>query len=194
MTIEGTVSRTIGNNPMAIGAQGPDFPLVLDMATSVASLGRVHMWRGEGKPLPAEWVVGGVDRAQDVVLRHFGGAKGSGLAIMLEVLSGVLSGAGPHRLMTYDARKESDGAVHTQIAIDAQRLSSPARWEQNIRELVARLRSADRAPGVDEVRLPGERAWQETLKRRRDGIPIDPGTVKALDDIAREVGTSVPWE
>lgn len=194
MTIEGTVSRTIGNNPVSIGAPGPDFPLVLDMATSVASLGRIGMRRREGKPLPDEWVVQDAEHMRTLVLRHFGGAKGSGLAIMLEVLSGILSGAGAHRLLTYDARRESDGSAHTQIAIDIGRMLSRDRYDEQVRELVTRLKSAERAPGVDEVRVPGERAWQETLRRRRDGIPLEDDTVKALDEVAREIGTAVPWE
>lgn len=193
MTIEGTTSRTIGNNPIAIGAPGPDFPMVLDMATSVASLGRIGMRRRDGKPLPDEWVVQETDRTRDLILRHFGGAKGSGLAIMLEVLSGVLSGAGAHRLLNYNAREESDGAAHTQIAIDTDLVQSRDRYDEHMRELVARLKSAECAPGVNEVRLPGERAWRETLERRQNGIPIDDDTAKALDGIATEIGTAVPW-
>lgn len=193
MTIEGTVGRTVGNNPLAIGAPGPLFPVVLDMATSVASLGRIGVARREGKALPEEWIVQNSDQMRNMVLRHFGGAKGSGLAVMLEILTGVLSGEGMHRALNYNAREEPDRATHTQIAIAPDLILPRDRFLDAIGEMIRRLKAADRAPGVEEVRLPGERAWRETLKRRRDGIPLDEEVVKSLDDAARELGTTVPW-
>ena len=195
MTVEGTVSRTIGNNPMAIGAPGPEFPVVLDMATSVASLGRIWMTRRKGEPIPDEWVLQPADATRETVLRHFGGAKGSGLAIMLEVLTSVCSGAGvPRDMRLHSPRSQADHTVHTQVAIDVSRALPREQYADAMTGLIARLRAAERAPGVEEVRLPGERAWRETLKRRREGIPLEEDIVKSLEEIAAEIGTAVPWE
>ena len=60
--------------------------------------------------------------------------------------------------------------------------------------LIGELKAATPAPGVDEVLLPGERAWRATQKHRAEGIPLDEGTVHALDAVAKEAGTALEWE
>jgi len=197
MALEGSVSRTIGNNPMAIGAPGPEFPVVLDMAMSVASGARIGMMRRNGKAIPDEWFVAGGDPAGRRIMRPFGGPKGSGLAVMVEVITGVLAGGG----MLSDQSPGSgfsksipDNCCHALIAVNLKALMPEERYESAMRRLVRELKSGERAPGVEEVRLPGERAWRETLKRRREGIPLEEETVQSLEEIAAEIGTAVPWE
>ena len=194
MSIEGTEERAIGNNPVAFAVPTPDFPMVLDMATSVASIGKIGMTRAAGKPVPDDWLVKERDDVGRMVLRHFGGAKGSGFAIMMEVLTGVLSGGAVLSDIRFDNdRVEPHRAVHTQIAIRPDAILPEGVFEERAKRLVDELHAAPTAPGVDEILLPGERAWRETVKRRRDGIPIAGPAAERLDEAAAEVGETIDW-
>jgi len=194
MTIEGTLDRTVGNNPMAIGAPAPDFPLVLDMATSVASIGKIGMTRRVGGIIPDEWLVTAKDESGYQVLRHFGGAKGSGLAVILEVLTGVLSGGSVMSGINFtNPMTESNGVTATQVVINPTKLISSDEYEDSMQRMVAELKEAKPGPGVKEVLLPGERAWRQTLECRQNGIPLEDDVVESLEEIADRVGTEIPW-
>jgi LDH2 family malate/lactate/ureidoglycolate dehydrogenase len=195
MTIEGTLSRVMGNNPIAIGAPAREFPIVLDMATSVASIGKIGMTRRAGKPIPDEWLVTDKDESGHQVLRHFGGAKGSGLAIILEVLTGVLAGGKILSDINFtNPLKESNDVTATQVAINPALLLSEEHYHDAMSHIVAELKSAPPVDGLDEVLLPGERAWRATEKHRMEGIPVDEDAVEDFESIAKEAGTTISWE
>ena len=196
MAVHGAAVRSIGNNPMAIGAPGPDFPVVLDMAMSVSSGGRIGAMRRRGEPVPEEWLVRGPDPGARPAMRPFAGPKGSGLAVMVEVLTGVLSGGGILSDLCVGggfSPTQPDNCSLTHIAIDAKALVPPDQYDEAMRRLVAQLKGVRRAPGVDEIRLPGERAWRESERRRKEGIPLDQHTFEALEELAEEVGVRLDW-
>jgi len=84
MAVEGAVVRTIGGNPLAFGAPGPDFPMIFDIAMTVAAGGRVARMRRAGEPVPDEWFIPSSGPDDRPAFRPFGGPKGSGLAVMME--------------------------------------------------------------------------------------------------------------
>ena len=197
VAIEGAVSRVIGNNPLAIGAPSPEFPLVLDMAMSIASGGRVAMMRRRGGAIPNEWFVSAGESDHRLAFRPFGAAKGSGLAIMMEVLTGVLAGGAILSDLSVGAGFSEtlpDKCCHTLIAVNVEAVLAKGHYDAAMIRLVEELKQAPPAPGVKEVLLPGERAWRATLKHRREGIPLEADTVRALEDMAAELGTSIEWE
>jgi L-2-hydroxycarboxylate dehydrogenase (NAD+) len=194
MSIEGTEDRVIGNNPVAFGIPTPEYPMVLDMATSVASIGKIGMTRRAGIEVPAEWLVKERDDSGKMVLRHFGGAKGSGFAIMMEALTGALAGGAVLSDIRFDRdRIEPQGAVHTQIAIDPSRILPDGEFAERAKHMVDELHTARPAPSFEEVLLPGERAWRETLRRRRDGIPMEPDAVERLEEAGTKIGVDIHW-
>ncbi len=195
MTIEGTNERAVGNNPFAIAIPTPDFPLVLDMATSVASIGRIGLTRRAGKPVPPEWLVQEKDATGRMVLRHFGGPKGSGLAIMTEALTSVLAGGSVLHEIRFDRdRIEPQGVSHTQIAVNPAAILPDGAFAEHAKRMVDELHAAPPAHGVEEILLPGERAWRETCKHRAEGIPIEPDTVQRLEELGTELGVSIEWD
>lgn len=195
MTIEGAAERAIGNNPFAIGIPTPEFPMVLDMATSVASIGKIGMTRRAGREIPESWLVKDADDTGRMVLRHFGGPKGSGLAIMTEALTGVLSGGRILNEIAFNRdAEEPHGVTHTQIAIDPESILPAGAFAERAKQLVDELHAAPLAPGFDEILLPGERAWRETLRQWRDGIALEPDAAERLDETAAELGVALPWE
>lgn len=195
MTIEGTEERTIGNNPLAIGLPTPDFPMVLDMATSVASIGKIGMTRRAGKEIPESWLVKERDDSGHMVLRHFGGPKGSGLAIMTEVITGALAGGKILSEIQFSRdQEEPHGVTHTQIAINPEAILPDGAFAERAKTMVDELHRAPLAPGFDEILLPGERAWRETVRARSEGIPVDADTVDRFETLASDLGVELDWE
>jgi LDH2 family malate/lactate/ureidoglycolate dehydrogenase len=193
MHIAGGISRSIGNNPMAIGAPGPDFPVVLDMAMSVVAGSKIGQASKAGKPIPPEWFLKSPDGK--TVFRPFAGPKGSGLAIMIEILTAVLGGGA---VLSQQGgagfnKQVADGCSHTQIAIDLRKLIPADEYDDHMRFLVNELHEAETAPGVDEIRLPGERTWKAYQERIVSGIPISTDVIDAIDEAASEVDVSIDW-
>lgn len=195
MAVYGTKSRCIGNNPMAIGAPHRAFPVVLDMALSISSFGRIHTMKRNGDPVPDEWYAVPPEPGKDAVLRAMGGPKGSGLAIMVEILTSVVAGGAiPWDMRPFKSTEKNDGTTHTMIALDVRRLVPEDQYEETLDRFVEQLKTAERVEGVNEVILPGELEWRSTLKKRAEGIPLDADVVESLDNVAAFLGTAVPWE
>jgi LDH2 family malate/lactate/ureidoglycolate dehydrogenase len=194
MAVYGTQSRCIGNNPMAIGAPGKSFPVVLDMALSISSFGRIGTMKRLGQEVPDDWYAVPPEPGKDAVLRAMGGPKGSGLAIMVEVLTSVMAGGAiPWDMRPFKGNGKNDGTTHTMIAVDVRRMVPEEEYEETMMQLVTQLKSAERVEGVDDVRIPGEYEWQSTMKLRAEGIPLDDEVVRSLNNVAQEIGTEVPW-
>ena len=196
MAVHGAAEGAVGNNPFAFGAPGKQFPIVLDMAMSVASGGRMGMMRRRGEPIPDEWIIKSEDRGGRGAARPFGGPKGSGLAVMTEILTGVLAGGGllkDLRVGSGYSAERPDNNSHTQIAINLKALVPEDQYDASIARLVEEIKGAKRAPDVDEILLPGERTWRTKQKRLAEGIPLDETTVGELEKVAGEVGVKTPW-
>ena len=197
MAAHGAAEGTVGNNPMAIGAPGPEFPVVLDMAMSIASGGRMGMMRMRGEAIPEEWVIKPKEGQRRGAAKPFGGPKGSGLAVMIEILTGVLAGGGLLKDLRIGAgynEKLPDNNSHTQVAINLKALVSDEEYDASMNRLIHDMKSAQCAPGFDEVLLPGERAWRNYQKRIVEGIPLDERIVQSLEEVAQQLGVSVSWD
>jgi len=196
MAYTGTVSRSIGNNPMAWGAPGGRFPIVLDMAMSVASGGRMGMMRRRGEEMPEEWIVRHPDPTRRPVQRPFGDYKGAGLAVMNELLTGLLAGGPTLKGLGKGAgfnREIPDNVSFVNVAIDVRRLFSEEEYDQRIRRMVDELKAAEKDDNTGEILMPGERAWLESEKRRREGIPLDEDGVRMFEETAEELGVDITW-
>jgi LDH2 family malate/lactate/ureidoglycolate dehydrogenase len=122
-----------------------------------------------------------------------GGYKGYALAVLVEVLSGVLSGSGVgHAIgrLYEDARPQDVGHFH--LAIDAGRLAGRERAAEQLGRLLADLKQIPPAPGHDEVLVPGEPEARARAERERDGIPLPPTLWTTLEALSGELGVSSP--
>jgi LDH2 family malate/lactate/ureidoglycolate dehydrogenase len=165
----------------------------LDMAMSVVAGSKVGAMRKSGKPVPPEWVFKDADGKS--VFRPFAGPKGSGLAIMIEILTAVLGGGA---VLSQQGgagfnKAVADGCSHTQIAIDLRKLIPADEYDDHMRFLVNELHEAETAPGVDEIRLPGERTWKTYQQRLVNGIPMADVVIESIDEAASEIGVSIDW-
>lgn len=120
------------------------------------------------------------------------GAKGFGLAIMVELLSGVLTGAGVSGEIAsmYADLDRSGNNGHLLLAIDIARWMPLEHFEQRTEALGAMLMGSD-AGSV--VRLPGDERWQEYDLSAREGILIEPHTLTGLGQLARSLGVALDW-
>lgn len=178
-------SARLGTNPIAMAVPGSDpHRWQLDMATATVAVGKLANAAHYGlKSIPAYW--GFVDAdgkpttdtaaAQKGLPTPIGGYKGTGLAMMVEVLCVVLGG-GPiaNEVPTFRGRTSKDPLEisHSFLAIDPKRFLPLAEFETRMARLKDLMKSSETAPGYDEVLVAGEPEWRTAEERRRDGIPI----------------------
>jgi LDH2 family malate/lactate/ureidoglycolate dehydrogenase len=186
----GSTKPVVGNNPLAIAApRGEHPPVVLDMAMSQAAVGKIGTYLREGKPVPPGW---GLDSAgcstgdaaailASGKLLPFGDYKGVGLAVMMELLTGVLAG-GPlsQEIGRHDATGLDPDTTKLFLALDVGAFVDPGRFAQRIEDLIALIRATE--PGL-AILLPGERGWQTRDRYRVEGIPIHADIVASLKTI-----------
>jgi LDH2 family malate/lactate/ureidoglycolate dehydrogenase len=195
MAPTGGTSRLVANNPLAYSfPTGKGWPLALDMATSVVAGSRLLMAIERGEKIPLGWALDKDGqptddprdwRERDGLLAPVGGPKGYGLAVVLEILTGVLSGGhfGPRR-----GQPGSIGTSQFFLAVRTDRFMPLGTFVQRVDHLIDEIKGSALAPGVAEVFLPGE--IEAGLKRERlaGGVPLDRSTVAALDGLAADLG------
>ena len=196
----GGVARRMSPSPLAIAVPGgPDFPLVLDMTTSVTAEGKVRVKRARGEKLPEGWIIDAAGRPStnpaDLYgpppgsLTPLGGAagyKGFGLAFMIDILSGALGGAGCSRP---DPPPLRGNGVFLE-AIDPRAFGVGETFSQQVAAFVGYVTSPPVAPGFDRIRIPGEVEHEARQQRLREGIPIEDDTWRSLQSAAAELGLS----
>jgi LDH2 family malate/lactate/ureidoglycolate dehydrogenase len=177
----GTEPR-LATNPLAIGIPRAGAPhLVVDMATSVAAHGIIRVRERRGEEVPPEW-------RSEGALQPLGGAKGTGLALAVDVLAGILTGTG----FSHDPGERPDLQGFFVVALDPWRFVQPERFEADVEALVAWVKTAPPAPGFDEVLVPGESAARAAARNTQEGVPVDDATWSELAALAEELGIPLP--
>jgi LDH2 family malate/lactate/ureidoglycolate dehydrogenase len=184
----GGVTPALGNNPFALaipGGQGP--ALVLDMSVIATHPQGVA---GEGET-STRGPIGSAFMPRPVIGEH----KGYGLALVLEVLTGVLTGAGfgqdhtPERLETPAARHNLG---HLFGALDPTLFMPLEQFGARIDRLRTEIKQGQRAPGVERLLLPGELEHERRETRRREGIPVHDDTPNVLRTFCETLGLDSP--
>jgi LDH2 family malate/lactate/ureidoglycolate dehydrogenase len=202
MPAPGGAQAVVGNNPLAVAvpaAEGAE-PIVLDIALSEAALGKIRLAAQEGREIPSNWATDAMGRpttnpeaAIAGLLLPIGLHKGFGLALIVDVLTGVLSGGGFGRRVKglYADVAAPNDAAHLFLALDVAAFGPVGEFHERVATLAAEVTGADRAPGVDRVYLPGERAAERHAAAARRGVIVDRSTLEALRAAAR--GAGLPW-
>ncbi|KAI5917159.1 Malate/L-lactate dehydrogenase [Camillea tinctor] len=193
----GGKSKLLGVSPIACGAPGgKEKPFILDMAPSVAARGKIYKAKRRGEKIPSDWALdsGGrptddPDAALGGVMLPMGGPKGSGLAIMMDVFSGVLSGSAfaGHVTGPYDPSKASD-VGHFFVTIKPDLFMSLDEFRERMDYLHQRVVNSDKAAGVDRIYFPGEIEQLLQEERERTGIPLVQAEIDILNQEAKRVG------
>ncbi|OYT31670.1 MAG: malate dehydrogenase [Thermofilum sp. ex4484_79] len=205
-----TVERIIGTNPIAVAVPKLEPPPILfDAATSVVPVGKIEIYAKQGKKIPSGWVI---DRKGNIlhgdaapILKKIktheaallplgglgeehGGHKGSGLSFVIDIISGVLSGAAWGLHVGYTVGKKPSNVGHAFIAIDIEAFMSREEFNDRINRYVMEIKSSKKHPKADRIWIPGEKAWLTMETRKKIGIPLHKNVYKELTDIGMEVG------
>lgn len=178
----GGLAGRLSTNPMSIAVPNSgDFPLVLDIATSVAPEGRIRALKAEGRPTPDGWLIDHTGRPTtnpaDLygpprgAILPFGGHKGFGLALLIDALAGGLSGAGCCTRADAPSEGCTDGVLFMAIQPDAFVPSET--FAGQVQQLIAHVKSSPPMPGVSQVLVPGEQEARLRQRGEREGIWID---------------------
>lgn len=200
----GGTDLLLGTNPIAISAPSGDAdPFVLDMATTVAAMGKIKVLAQRGGLMPEGWMVGRdgaplTDPAQRSAgfLLPIGGAKGFGLSVAIGLLAGVLNGAafGSDVVeFTSDTTSETNtGQFVMALNVEAFGLSRD-QFAAAAARVFAEMRASEPLPGHDPVRLPGDGKSAAAEARRTAGVVLNPALREDLQQLAGEVGIADPF-
>jgi len=197
----GSTEKLLGNQAYALGCPaGRHAPIIFDAATTSVSWVGIHEHEARGERLPpgvALDVAGKptTDPAEALagILLPAGGHRGYGLALMWEILTGVLSG-GEHFAPLPDDMTAA-GVAHQStflLAIDPAASMPYERFAERVDALIDRIHACPPAPGVDRVYVPGERGADVAAVRERDGIPLSDRRVDELRTLSRDLGIPLP--
>jgi uncharacterized oxidoreductase len=179
----------VPTNPIAIAIPTRAEPIVADLATSAVAEGKVRLAKVKGEQIPPGWVFdpNGAWSSDPNDLYGAGslaplggeqGHKGYSLAVAMDLLGGILSGAGSGLM----SKRYGNGLL-LQV-IDPGTFTDAADYQRRIDDYVAYLKSARRRPGVDEVLIPGEIERQRMVERRRGGLELSDGVRHMLQELA----------
>jgi LDH2 family malate/lactate/ureidoglycolate dehydrogenase len=198
----GGLDMLLSTNPIAAAIPaGDEPPIVLDMATTVAAYGKVKTKALRGEMMPEGWMIDREGkpltdpaRAEEGMLLPLGGMeagyKGFGLAMIIGLLAGTLGGAAMGKDVI-DFNHDDDSVTNTGQAICAINISAFGdvdAFKSSVDTLIRDIRGSRRMPGVERITLPGERSEATRVARARDGIPIAPALMRALDQLAGDLG------
>jgi len=193
--------RFLGTNPFAIGIPAGSPPhLIFDASSSVAARGKIIAAAKANQPIPAGWAldpkgIPTTDPHEALLgaVLPFGGAKGSAISFLIDVLSGVLTSAafGP-RLNTLENLKALQDVGHVMIAIRRDLFISTEEFNGRIKELFAMLTASPPVPGVERVLLPGEPELRAEAQNRELGISLSKEVVEELLDLGNRAGVTFP--
>jgi L-2-hydroxycarboxylate dehydrogenase (NAD+) len=190
----GGMEVLLSTNPIAIAVPGSRHPsIVLDMATTNTAFGKIRLKAQRNEPMPEGWMIDrqgqpltDPKRASEGFLVPVGGPKGYGLALMFGLLAGTLNGAAFGRDVidyTVDSKTPSNTGQAV-VALNIAAFADVQVFKRNVNEVWDVMKSCPTLPGVDEVRLPGERSERLFQERMLQGVPLGAELRKVLDDLA----------
>jgi LDH2 family malate/lactate/ureidoglycolate dehydrogenase len=188
--------KRVGTNPWSISAPaGRHPPLVLDVANTAVARGKIYLARQHGESIPAGWAINvagepTTDAAEALagLILPMAGHKGYGIAVMMDVLAGVLSASsfGEDVSGPYQADRRS-GCGHLMVALDIKAFIPPAQFDQRVELMIARLKATPPAAGATEVLVPGEPEARCAADNRQRGLELPAQTRNDLQALGREL-------
>jgi LDH2 family malate/lactate/ureidoglycolate dehydrogenase len=197
----GSYEAYLGTNPIALGCPtGRDFPIVIDLATSHVARGNIIAAAREGQPIPEGWALDAAgnpttdaEAALDGSVLPLGGVKGYALALLVDMLSGVLSGAGFGTGVgsMYKDFTRPANVGHLVGAIDPAAFMPIDDFGARVATMIDEIHAKPTAPGFDAVCVPGEIEAARRLTRAKEGVPLTADVVSALRNLAE--GAGIEW-
>jgi len=203
MAAWGGYGTNITNAPLAFAIPAGKCPaIVLDISMSAVSGGRVRLAAKKGQKIPSDWVVDKEGRPTENpndlpnggALLPMGMHKGYGMAVVAEVLNGILPG-GPFLggvILWFANPEKHSNTGHMLMAIDVSKFRDLADFKANVDQLIAQLKATPTMEGFKEILIPGEIEFRKAAEHIRAGIPLAEQVMDDLRELARELG--VPFD
>jgi ureidoglycolate dehydrogenase (NAD+) len=199
MAYAGSRVPGVSTNPLAIAVPGEGHrPLMLDMSTATVSNGKILSARDAGEQVPEGWGLDADGRPTTdpnllKTLLPLGGAKGSGMSVMIECLISLFVGMPLVEPVLSSGKPLAGRPLNgLAVAVDIAAFGDPASFRQRVDELAAVLVGLPRAEGVERIFAPGERGDAVLAEREASGIPLPPGTWDRLSEVADSLGVAMP--
>lgn len=197
VTAPGARGAVTGTNPLAYAIPANRHPpIILDMAISTVAGGKVMAAKALGQPIPDHWIVDRQGRPttdpakflDGGALLPMGGHKGYGLALLIEALSGFVSGAAStwgikSWVLADPALPTGHGAAF--LAIDPRCINPEGPFRARVDALIDEIHAAPRAEGSERIFVPGEREWDNYQRSIDDGIALPADVWATLTEAAR---------
>jgi LDH2 family malate/lactate/ureidoglycolate dehydrogenase len=204
MPAPGGAERVVGNNPIAIALPtAGEIPILLDMATSEAAMGKIRLAEKAKESIPPTWAVTAqgmptTDPGEAItgMLLPAGGAKGFGLSFLIDLMCGLLSqgATGSQVRPLYGDFSVPYDCSHLFIAIEAAHFCDTDWFRQQAGAAAEHIRAGARAPGVERLFVPGEPEWRRR-QQSAGNVQLQPSVIAMLMRFANELGvTNAPFD
>jgi ureidoglycolate dehydrogenase (NAD+) len=199
MVVPGARGHVIGNNPMAYAVPaGDEFPVLLDIALSAVAAGKIYAMKALGQPIPPNWITDadGLPTSDAKDWPHSGsmvpmaGHKGYGIALLIEVLAGVLTGAGvlgevKSWIWNSDQVSRLGQAF---MVINVGEIIPIGVFKHRVDEVIREIRQSPKAKGAERVYAPGEIEWEKREDALKNGIPLPEQVLADLERVGEQLG------
>ena len=197
VAVPGSKGAVLGTNPISYAIPtGTERTIFLDIATSVVAASKIFAAKANGKMIPKEWLLDaeGVPTSNpnnypsEGALLPMAGHKGYGIALLVEILTGLLSGgAFGQELVSWLRGPEAVNQSFTFIAIDIPSFIDSKVFFERIQSLARQITTAPKAPGVDRIYLPGEKEWDNRERALREGLSLPHDVLENLRGLAEDL-------
>jgi len=198
MAYAGARVPSLSTSPLALAVPGgPEGVLMLDMASSVVSNGRLKQAGRKGETIPLGWALDHAgqptrDPAAAAVVLPMGGPKGAGLGLLFECMSSLIAGTPLLSAMLGPGGKSFHMQSETLIAIDVSKFRALGDFDADVTALVETMRALPRAQENEPIRMPGERGEAEARRRAGEGVPLSARLLDQLRELAAAAGVAPP--
>ncbi|MCL1940462.1 MAG: Ldh family oxidoreductase [Synergistaceae bacterium] len=194
----GSAEAFLGTNPIAIASYtGNDRIFSADMASSVVARGKIRKAARNGEKIPDNWATDGEgnfttdpNAALKGALLPMGGPKGSAIALAVDIISGILSGASyAPDLKSFHEPEGRTGVGASLIVLNVSAFQSPEAFAEKMGAYTVSVKNLKKAKGFDEILMPGEIELNRERENIESGIPLDDNAVAAINELLNSIGS-----
>lgn len=192
----GSYKAYFGTNPIAMGVPtGSGNPILIDLSTSIVARGKIISASKQKTPIPEGWALDpegnsttDPDKALAGSVLTMAGPKGYALAMMVDIMSGVLSGSGNGKNVhsMYKDLNHPAEVGHFFICLNIEAFMKKEEFFKRIENMKSDIKNSAKRQGIDEIRIPGERGVKTKAERLKSGIHISKDVIEELKTLAKE--------
>ena len=190
----GGADRMIGTNPIVFALPaGDEKPIVLDISTTNVAMGKIQAHEREGKEIPLGWAsdyegTPTTDPSKAYALTPVANHKGYGLAVMVDALSTLFSGAAFGSNIGLFSKLQPENTGFFLMLIDPEKFMPLDDFKRNADEYIRMMKASRKAPGVEEIFMPGELEFRAFDRFLECGIEVSEALQAELAELAKKLG------